>query len=113
MAVTLDPAPPRQLTSHELAKIFSGMLGGIAATDPPAVEEFVGLLEFSMFKLEQEQPQLPGFPPTPTPSPSSWHTAMLSTVQGLVTWCRPTDIHTALLWIRHNVSTLFPARTSN
>lgn len=107
--VKLDPAPVRQLTSHELAKIFSGMLGGIAASDPPAVADFVGLLEFSMFKLDHDAALLPH----PGTAPSSWHTAMLSTVQGLITWCRPTDIHTALLWMRQNVSTLFPTLVSN
>ena len=110
--VTLDPAPPRQLTSNELAKIFSGMLGGIAAQDPKAAADFVGLLEFSMWKLDNEAPLLPSAWSSP-PSPSSWHTAMLSTVQGLTTWCRPTDIHTALLWLRHNAATLFPVKTSN
>lgn len=108
MTVTLDPAPPRQLTSHELAKIFSGMLGGIAAADPPAREDFIGLLEFSLFKLQHDQPQLP----VPPSSPSTWHVAMLSTVAGLSTWCRPTDLHTALLWLRHNVGSLFPPPAS-
>lgn len=109
--VTLDPTPPRQLTSHELAKIFSGMLGGIAATDPPARDEFIGLLEFSMFKLEHNEPQLPT--PNSAPPVSSWHTAMLSTVAGLSTWCRPTDLHTALLWLRHNVAVIFPTTQAN
>lgn len=118
MAVTLDPAPARQLTSHELAKIFSGMLGGIAASDPPARDEFIGLLEFSMFKLEHDEPQLPHLGKVPPLlvgglRPTSWHTAMLSTVAGLSTWCRMTDLHTALLWLRHNVETMFPSSSPN
>lgn len=109
VAVTLDPSPARQLTSHELAKIFSGMLGGIAAVDPPSREDFVGLIEFSMFKLEHDEPQLPLVVSQFGSTPSSWHNALLATVAGLSTWCRSTDIHLALLWIRQNIASILPA----
>ena len=90
----LDPREARPLTSREISKILSSIIGGVVTADPHARERVPVVLELARTKTSELV--------RPT-SPASWELAIGATVAGLRGWCDPRDVDIALRWVDANL----------
>jgi hypothetical protein len=110
----LDPREARPLTSREIGKVLSGILGGVVAVNPRARQHVAGVVEAVLRKEDARSightyrnDVIAGLDICP-----SWAVAFSATVSGLRGWCEHSDVQTALRWISENVG-LICSPTSN
>lgn len=100
----LDHREARPLTSREISKVLSGIIGGVVAVNPRA-HEYVAIVvdavirEEAAASVDRKAYGIGGMSIVPT-----WACAFSATVTGMRGWCDPKDIRTALHWIAQNVN---------
>lgn len=99
----LDPREARPLTSREISKVLSGIIGGVIATSPTQ-KHFV--VEVVRSVIDRDPTRITNIVPVELQDDCrhfdlcpSWACAFSATVSGLRGWCDPADVHTALAWI--------------
>jgi hypothetical protein len=109
MPAVLDTSDLRPLTSREISRILCGVVGCMAMHDDrvcatlPLVLEQIAQNSSNLETLDMlANRDAPAVGAVPT-----WASALGATVAGLMGWCKPTDVRTAVIWTRENLDTIF------
>ncbi len=109
----LDPREARPLTSREISKVLSGIIGGVVAANPKARDHVAGVVDAVLRgdSTQMVESFVTGLRPghvggniIPLNIYPTWACAFSATVAGLKGWCNPTDVRTALHWVAENLN---------
>lgn len=105
----LSALPERPLTSREITKVLTSIIGGVVVSEPSVHAIIPELLEHArgdtgeIFvgdrEIERKRHRLHQIP--------SWEIAFMATISGLRGWCSPSDVDTALAWIEENLPRIY------